>query len=111
MKVTESTSNAVDDFQYAYVNYIDKEEQSFGEVTLKGYNPSDCFELYTIEYVHNGKDTYSVLPKMKQVRSFCPMKMVPFKYKWKVPSDLNKSRVLIHVRTMDGKSVNTIFSK
>ena len=31
MKVTESRSNAVDDLQYAYVNYIDKEEQSFGK--------------------------------------------------------------------------------
>ncbi len=110
IKIKQSTSNAIDDFQYAYVNYIDKDVTA-GEVVLRGYNPSDCFELEKIEYVHNGNDTYSILPKMKQVRSFCPMKMVPFKYRWKVPNDLNKSRVLLHVRTMDGQSVNTIFMK
>lgn len=110
IKVARSTSQAVDDFQYAYVNYIDKEVGN-GEVALKGYNPSDCFELEKIDHVDNGDDTYSILPKMKQVRSFCPMKMVPFSYKWKVPSKLNKSKVLLHVRTMDGNSVNTIYSK
>ena len=110
INVSESTSSAVDDFHYAYVNYIDKEVAN-GEVVLRGYNPSDCFVLDKIDYVHNGKDTYSVLPKMKQIRSFCPMKMVPFKYSWKVPNDLNKSKVLIHVRTMDGKSVNSVYVK
>jgi hypothetical protein len=111
MEIDESTSNAVDDHHYAYVNYIDKEEASKGEVVLKGYNPSDCFVLDKIDHVSNKNDTYSILPKMKQIRSFCPRKMVPFSYKWKVPNELNERKVLLHVRTMNGNSVNSVYSK
>jgi hypothetical protein len=107
--ILESTSNAVDEFQYAYVQYIDKEIGN-NEVALKGYNPSDCFVLDKITHVSNKKDAYSVLPKMKQIREFCPMKMIPFSYDWKVPTELESEKVLIHVRTMDGNSVNTVIS-
>lgn len=110
VKISESTSNSVDEHHYAYVNYIDKETNVDGTVTLKGYNPSDCFELDSIEHVDNRKDTYSVLPKLKQVREFCPMKMVPFSYEWKVPTKLKQEKVLLHVRTMNGESVNTIYN-
>jgi hypothetical protein len=109
ISVAESTSNSVDDFDYAYVEYIEKKLGS-RIVKLKGYNPSDCFELDKIDYASNGKDTYSVLPKMKQIRSFCPMKMIPFEYDFEVPNDIQREKVLLHVRTMDGKSVNSLFS-
>lgn len=109
IKIAESTSNSIDDFSYAYVTYVEKENVGQGHVVLKGYNPSDCFELEKIDYVHNGRDTYSILPKMKQVREFCPMKMVPFEYEFKVPNDIDNNKVLLHVRTMEGNSVNTIF--
>jgi len=101
MAIMESSSNAVDEFHYAYVQYIDKELGN-NEVALKGYNPSGCFVLDKITHVSNNKDTYSVLPKMKQIREFCPMKMIPFSYDWKVPTELEAEKVLIHVRTMDG---------
>jgi hypothetical protein len=76
IKVAESTSNAIDEHNYAYVNYIDK-EMGANEVALKGYNPSDCFVLDKIDHINNKKDSYSILPKMKQIREFCPMKMIP----------------------------------
>ena len=38
------------------------------------------------------------------------MKMVPFSYDMEVPSNLNAAKVLLHVRVMDGKSVNSIFN-
>ena len=109
LAVSESSSNAIDEFNYAYVSYIDREEGT-RTVNLKGYNPSDCFELDKISFVSNGKDTYSVLPKMKQVRGFCPMKMMPFSYNVEVPKDINRAKVLLHVRSMNGHSVNSIFS-
>lgn len=108
--ILESSSNAVDEFNYAYVQYIDKEVGN-NEVALKGYNPSDCFVLDEISHINNKKDSFSVLPKMKQVREFCPMKMIPFSYDWEVPAELPSKKVLIHVRTMDGNSVNTIFER
>lgn len=110
IKIAESTSNAVDEFNYAYVQYIDKEVGD-NNVALKGYNPSDCFILDEITHVSNKKDAYSVLPKMKQIREFCPMKMIPFSYDWEVPTEVPSQKVLIHVRTMDGNSVNTIFDQ
>lgn len=109
VKIAGAVSNSIDEFSYAYVHYIEKEDAQKGYVKLKGYNPSDCFELESIEYIHNGKDTYSILPKMKQVRGFCPRKMVPFEYEWKVPNDLDRDEVLLHVRTLDGKSVNSLY--
>jgi hypothetical protein len=110
LKVSESQSGAMDDYIYANVEYVEK---NFGSetVVLKGYNPSDCFVFETIETVSNNKDTLSVLPKMKQVSDFCPLKMVPFEYEFKVPQSINKGRILLHVRGMDGRSVNTLYDQ
>lgn len=111
MLVTESDSNAVDDHIYANVDYIEKMEQSPNKVTLKGYNPSYCFVLDEVKFVSNGENTYSVLPKMKQVSQLCPMKMTPFAIEVEVPQSINKSKVLLHVRGMDGNSVNSLYSR
>ena len=108
IQIAEASSDAVDEYVYAGVDYVQKNEGS-RVVQLKGYNPSDCFILDKIEVVDNGRDVYSVLPKMKQVSEFCPMKMVPFSYDMEVPSNLKSDKVLLHVRGMDGKSVNSLF--
>lgn len=111
IQVDTAVSNSVDEFSYAYVNHIQKEGTSKGYVKLEGYNPSDCFQLEKIDVISNGKDTYSILPRMKQVSDFCPMKMVPFSYEMKVPNDIERNEVLLHVRTLDGKSVNSLYYK
>ena len=46
---------------------------------------------------------------MKQVSEFCPMKMVPFEYEVEVPNNLEKEKILLHVRVMDGRSVNSLY--
>lgn len=106
--VEETTSAAVDDHIYAAVEYIEKQEGT-RTVLLKGYNPSDCFQLEEIKWVDNGRDTFSVLPIMKRTSSHCPMKLMPFEYEFEVPETLTSDLVLLHVRSMDGKSVNTVF--
>ncbi len=108
IRVEESTSTAIDDAVYANVDYIVTKEGS-RQVLLKGYNPSDCFVLDEIKVSDNKNDVYSIQPKMKQISDFCPMKMVPFKYELEVPKGLNKEKVLLHVRVMDGQSVNSLF--
>ena len=107
--VAEATSDAIDEDIYANVEYVEKQLGS-RTVQLKGYNPSDCFVLDEINVVDNDKNVYSVLPKMKQVSDFCPMKMVPFTIEMEVPSKLKAEEVLLHVRVMDGKSVNSVFN-
>ena len=106
--INDSISNAVDERIYARVDYVDKSNGT-RTVELKGYNPSDCFVLDEIKTVSNNKDTLSVLPIMKQVSSFCPRKMVPFSYQYNVPKSLEFEKILLHVRSMEGKSVNSLF--
>jgi len=108
LQVTEAPSEAIDDFVYAGVEYVEKTEGS-RVVELKGYNPTDCYELDEVKYVDNGKDTLSVLPMMKRVREHCPMKMQPFSYEWEVPKTLSAKKILLHVRRLQGGSVNSIF--
>lgn len=110
MAVAESSSDAIDDFIYAGVQYVEKAEGS-RHVQIKGYNPTDCYELDKIETVSNGKDTLALLPIMKKIRDFCPLKMIPFTYEYDVPEvqDLNRDTILLHVRSMEGKSVNVLF--
>jgi hypothetical protein len=108
IKIAESTSASVDDTVYAYVDYVEKKVGT-REVTFKIMNPSDCFKFDKIDWISNDKDTFSVLPKMKQVRSFCPMKMSPLEVKAEVPAGLSADKILLHVRSMHGGSYNTIF--
>lgn len=108
ISVVESASSSVDNYVYANLSYIEKTEGS-RRIALKGYNPSDCFEFDRIEFISNEKDTYSVLPIMKQIRPGCPMKMVPFSIEAQVPAGLPISNLLLHARAMDGKSVNSLF--
>jgi hypothetical protein len=107
IKISESSSNALDDHIYANVHYVDKSHGT-KVVSLKGYNPSDCLVLDEVKFVSNEVNTYSVLPIMKKVRDFCPMKMTPFAYDVEVPKSLSVNKVLLHVRGMDGTSVNSL---
>lgn len=109
MKISEATSNSIDDVVYANVEEVVKSDEG-RKVFLKGYNTSDCLELKEIAIKDNGSDTYSVLPIMKKVRDFCPRKLVPFTYEFNVPENLKADRVLLHVRVMNGKSLNALFN-
>jgi hypothetical protein len=106
--VDESSSDAIDDMIYANVEFIER-VQGQNRVLLKGHNPSDCFVFDHYELGHNDKDVISVQPVMKQVSSFCPMKMVPFELELDVPQVLERDKVLLHVRSMNGKSVNQLY--
>jgi hypothetical protein len=97
----------VDDHIYAAIDNIENKGQ--GNYMLKGWRYSPCIELDHVELITNGKDTLSVLPVMKQVSDFCPMKMIPVSYPVKLDlRSLKENESLIHVRTMDGKSFNTL---
>jgi hypothetical protein len=93
---------------YANVEYIEKNREN-NKVTLYGHNPSSCFVLDKIRVVDNGRSTLSILPRMKKVSDWCPMKMVPFKFDVSLPTDISNKETLIHVRTMYGNSVNTLY--
>ncbi len=106
--VEESSSSSIDDYIYANVESI-KRIDGERSVVLKGHNPSFCLEFDRYEISHNESDVYSIQPIMKQVSDFCPLKMVPFEIEVAVPKELKRDKVLLHVRAMNGKSVNRLF--
>ncbi len=114
LKVTEAASQNQDDHIYAVVDYI---ELGFlggesGSAQLVGWKPSDCLEVDHVEYVSNGKDTLSILPIMKKVRDFCPLKMVPLTIPVTFnPESFSHQKILLMSRTIEGKSVNTIMER
>ena len=109
LKVHEATSNSVDDHIYADVDRL--ERVSNNEFILHGWRYSHCIEFSKNIVISNKKDTISILPVMKQLSDFCPMKMMPISIPVTLnTSELNMKQPLIHVRTMDGKSFNTILN-
>jgi hypothetical protein len=114
LKVVEAASQNQDDHIYAVVDYI---ELGFlggesGSAQLVGWNPSDCLALDHVEYVSNGKDTLSILPIMKKIRDFCPLKMVPLTIPVNFnPESFSHPKILLMSRTIEGKSVNTIMER
>lgn len=110
LQVQDSTTNAIDEHYYAIVNHIERKSET--DFVLHGRRYSDCMVLDRIKVVSNGKDTLSVLPVIKQVGDFCPMKGDLVEY----PVRLNLRALpfeapLIHVRTADGKSVNAVVTR
>lgn len=112
LTVDVSSSNSVDDHLYAMINYV---ELGFtgglsGEAMLVG-KKQDCLELDKVEYLSNGKDTLSILPIMKKVATCTGEKSyleVPVKFQ---PRAFANSKVLLFVRTMDGKSISSLVDK
>lgn len=107
--VGEADSNAVDDHHYAAIDQIEK--KGANQYVLHGRRYSHCLQFDHVEIVSNGKDTLSVLPVMKQVSDFCPMKGTPMSIPVSLDfKTLKTKEPLVHVRTMDGKSFNTVLN-
>lgn len=107
LKIKESTSAAIDDNIYANVEYIEQNDAD-RVIKLVGENPN-CLKLKEISYSSNGKDTIAILPVMEMTTDLCDDGMKHFSYEFEVPSDLPAKGLLLHVRSMNGKSVNTLF--
>lgn len=112
--VGTASSDSVDDNIYAMVDYI---ETGFtggasGDAILVAQSPSPCLVLDRVEYLSNTKDSLSVLPIMKKVSSNCPEKRerleIPIKFD---PSKFKYEQLLLFVRTIEGRSVNTIIAR
>ena len=108
LSIAPHHAGSIDEYIYPAVEFIEKNHHN-NTIRITGYNPSDCFVLDRIEVVDNSVDTYSVLPVLKRVNDFCPLKMTPFSYEMEVPTEIDRSLVLLHIRSMNGNSINTLF--
>lgn len=114
MAIAESRSNSMDEFIYAQVDFIDLgfTGGTTGSAFLHAQRSSPCVEFDHVEYLSNGKDTISIMPIMKQVSDFCPMKMVPYQIPVEYDlANLPSDKVLLFSRSIDGKSVSTIVNR
>lgn len=113
LEIAEASSNSVDDHLYAMMDYIDLgfTGGASGDVMLVG-RTTDCLEFDKLEYISNGKDTLSLLPIMKRVSSTCSNEKkvlsVPVKFN---PQEFIYSKLVLFVRTLDGKSINALVEK
>lgn len=114
LEVAVSDSQSVDDHLYPIVEYV---ELGFtgglsGDAFIIARSPSDCVVFDQVKYISNGKDTISVLPIMKKVTGVCNNRQkrieIPIKFK---PNAFRSKDVLLFVRSIEGKAVNTIISK
>lgn len=114
MNVAVSSSNSVDDYIYASVDYVDLgfTGGADGSAFIIAKSPSDCMVFDHVEYVTNDQDTLSVLPIMKRVSQTCIERsqtlQIPIKFDL---ARFNHSKLLLFVRSMDGKAVNTLVNR
>ncbi len=112
--VTEATSAGPDEFLYAPV---DSAKVTFDDVTgtyrgiLEGRFTNTCMRIKEVVVVDSGK-TIEVLPKMEIVEApeGCQVTEVPFSWSLDLPKGISIGRHLMHVRSLNGKSVNKMFS-
>lgn len=109
IKIAEASSRSVDENLYAAIEWVERKGPK--EFVLHGWRYSNCIDFEKAVVISNNKDTLSILPIMKQLTDFCPMKMMPTAYTVQLDfSSLKMDRPLLHVRTMDGKSINTVIN-
>jgi hypothetical protein len=112
--IETSNSQSVDDHIYASIQYV---ELGFtgglsGDATLVGKSISNCLEVDHVEYISNGKDTFSILPIMKKVSKDCPEGNERLEIPVKFDIDkLKNENVLLFVRSVDGKSIHSIIQR
>lgn len=114
LMVETSNSQSVDEHLYASVDYVDLGFTGglSGSAFLVARAVSSCLEFDHVEYVSNGKDTFSVLPIMKKVSDVCPeeSRRIDIPIKFDIRS-LKSPEVLLFVRSMDGKSVHSMINR
>lgn len=114
LDVAVSRSTGVDDHIYAIVDYV---ELGFtgglgGDAMLMARSPSDCVVFDRVEYLSNNKDTVSILPIMKKVSETCKEKTKRFQIPVKFdPRALPNKDILLFVRSIEGKSVQSFINR
>ncbi|MGE0615787.1 MAG: hypothetical protein AB7P04_09100 [Bacteriovoracia bacterium] len=78
------------------------------QVELRGHYPNTCLAIQETRVVHRNPKVVEILPIMKMaVRDDCEAARVPFVVKAALPEGL-EGRTLIHVRALNGKSIDQL---
>lgn len=114
LQVAQSTSSSVDENLYASVDYV---ELGFtgglaGDAMIVAHTVSSCLEFDRVDYLSNGKDTYSIMPILKRKPGACAERRdyIEIPVKFDVNAMKNDS-ILLFVRSMDGKSAHALVER
>jgi hypothetical protein len=110
--VDQAPVSKIDDHIYAHISSIERVDMS-RRLRIVSTVPSPCLKLKEIKAKSNGVDTISVLPIMEyDDKKGCekdPKKQVFF---YTIPDEFkDRDSVLIHIRSMEGKSKNFLFKQ
>lgn len=110
MKVTASSTLAPDDYLYAPVSEMSVKAGRDGnpQLTLRGTFANTCMKLKAVRPQYSPDNVIEVLPIAEMGTTNCQTMDVPFSETiplTKVPT----GRTLIHVRSLNGQSLNRVF--
>lgn len=108
ISVESPSAESIDNFTYANVTDVYGDPDT-NDIIIEGYHPSSCMDFQGIEVRPNASlDTFSILPIIKQVKAECDTVIKPFVERVTLPMG-TKKEVLVHVRKIDGRSINYLF--
>lgn len=109
MSIKKSMSNNADDFLYASVKSASVSHEAGKNILhLNGSLSGSCMHLKEVKVVHKTKEVIEVLPITElQAQSGCDQKAYPFDTHVELPQ-VGSDAVLIHIRTLNGQSVNVV---
>ncbi|NDE14623.1 hypothetical protein EBZ80_06800 [bacterium] len=110
---TSSGNYGPDDFLYAPVDSVSVSKNTDGryEARLAGRFTNDCMEFDEVRVLHKGR-VIELLPILKDhaTDSTCQPVEKAFTKKVLMPVELSAGRNLVHIRSLNGASVNSVFS-
>lgn len=112
LEVTEASNAGPDDYLYLPVDDVSVNVDSDGQLkaTLTGRFTNSCMTFDSARVIHTGK-TVQLLPVMDFLESdACLTGIFPYSEKVVLPASLEKARHLLHVRSLNGRDVNRLFT-
>ncbi|MCB9094473.1 MAG: hypothetical protein H6621_05320 [Halobacteriovoraceae bacterium] len=111
LQITKSKGRLQNENLYANVEYV--YQVGPRTIEISGVHPSTCIDpdIELIGVPNTLGNVISVLPITRKIpgKDCSRQELVPFKIQYEVPKKLTKSEILIHVRKIDGTSVNFIY--
>jgi hypothetical protein len=112
LTVVEANNSGPDDYLYApidSVNIANTDPDGTRTAYLEGRFTNSCLEFENIKIINDGK-TVVALPIIEmQDRNDCHTGLFPFKKGFLIPQGLEEGRHLLHVRSLNGFDINTLF--
>ena len=111
--VEEAANAGPDDYLYAPVDAVTV-ERLVGSQThvglLEGRFTNSCMRFDNVRVIHTEK-TVQVLPIIEMDEGQdCLQGIFPFKQSFIIPADVEEGRHLLHVRSLNGRDVNKLFT-